>query len=53
LVYKYRVKPWQDDELKTDIKHAIELYHLRKENKELIKKLEQANARIEMLKNRI
>jgi len=41
-VYKYLVKPWQNDELKVYIENALEIYHLRKENKELARKLELA-----------
>ncbi len=48
-VYKYLVKPWQDDELKMYIQNALELYNLRKENKELTAKLKQANLELEDL----
>ncbi len=48
-VYKYLVKPWADEELKMYIKNAIELYHLRKENRELANKLELANKQLENL----
>jgi len=41
-VYKYLVKPWADEELKMYIQNAIEIYHLRKENRELAIKLEIA-----------
>ena len=53
LVYKYMVKPWQDEEISMFIQNAFELYYLRKENKELAKKLEQANIQIEYLKSKI
>lgn len=46
-VYKYLVKPWQNDELKMYIENALEIYNLRKENKELARKLELANLEIE------
>src|SRR5471032_1401176 len=46
-VYKYLVKPWQNDELKMYIQNALELYHLRKENKELAYKLQVANEQLE------
>src|SRR6201996_9234894 len=45
-VYKYLVKPWADDELKMYIENAIELYNLRKENKDLAVKLKEANAEL-------
>ena len=49
-VYKYLVKPWQNDELKMYIVNAIEIYKLRRENKDLAAKLRLANAEIEALK---
>jgi DNA-binding NtrC family response regulator len=52
-VYKYLVKPWQNDELKLYIQNALEIYHLRRENKELAQKLQQANMELAILnKNR-
>jgi DNA-binding NtrC family response regulator len=48
-VYKYLVKPWQDDELKMYIQNALELYNLRKENKDLALKLKIANLELEQL----
>lgn len=49
-VYKYLVKPWQNDELKMYITNAIEIYKLRRENKDLAAKLRLAHAEIEALK---
>lgn len=48
-VYKYLVKPWQDDELKMYIQNAIEIYNLRKENKDLAHKLKLANMELAQL----
>ena len=48
-VYKYLVKPWQNDELKMYIENALEIYHLRKENKELVRKLQKANIELERI----
>jgi len=48
-VYKYLVKPWQNDELRLYIQNALELYHLRRENKDLLSKLQLANAQLELL----
>jgi len=48
-VYKYLVKPWQDDELKMYIQNALEIYNLRKENKELAHKLKMANLELAQL----
>ncbi len=52
-VYKYIVKPWQNDELKMYISNAIEIYKLRRENKDLAAKLRLALAEIESLKRSI
>lgn len=53
-VYKYLVKPWQNDELKLYIQNALEIYHLRKDNKELAYKLQVANMELDNLnKSRI
>ena len=49
-VYKYIVKPWQNDELKMYITNAMEIYKLRRENKDLAAKLRIAQAEIETLK---
>ncbi|WP_214071166.1 response regulator [Mucilaginibacter sp. dw_454] len=46
-VYKYLVKPWQNDELKMYIENALEIYNLRKENKELARKLHAAYAELD------
>ena len=51
-VYKYLVKPWQNDELKLYIQNALEIYHLRRENKELPMKLQLANMQLAMLNKR-
>jgi response regulator RpfG family c-di-GMP phosphodiesterase len=48
-VYRYLVKPWQNDELKIYIQNAIEIYELRKQNKELTYKLQIANLELELL----
>lgn len=48
-VYRYLTKPWNENELKNAIDSAFEVYTLRKENKELLKKLEIANDQLEFL----
>ena len=48
-VYKYLVKPWQNDELKMYIENALEIYHLRKENKDLAHKLQIAYAELDAM----
>lgn len=49
-VYKFVVKPWQNDELKMHIQNAIEIYQLRSDNKQLAGKLKEAQAELEALK---
>ena len=49
-VYKFVVKPWQNDELKMYIQNAVEIYQLRKDNKQLADKLKSAQAELEDLK---
>ena len=49
-VYKYLVKPWQNDELKMYIENALEIYHLRKENKDLARKLQMVTLELENIK---
>lgn len=48
-VYRYLNKPWQEEELQNTIESAYEVFSLRRENKELIKKLERANDQLEFL----
>lgn len=48
-VYKYLVKPWQNDELKMYIENSLEIYNLRKENKELARKLQLATLELERI----
>src|ERR1700761_134797 len=49
-VYKYLVKPWQNDELRMYIENALELYNLRKENRELARRLQMASMELENIK---
>lgn len=48
-VYRYLTKPWNEDELRSAIESAYEVFSLRRENKELLKKLEIANDQLEFL----
>ena len=48
-IYRYISKPWKEEELKQTIRSAYELYNLRRENKDLIGKLERANDQLEFL----
>lgn len=53
-VYRYLSKPWQEDELRTTIESAFEVFRLRKENKILLEKLARANEQLEfMLRQRL
>jgi two-component system probable response regulator PhcQ len=42
-IYRFLLKPWNDDELKLTIKHALEFYHVQKENKYLIRTVKRQN----------
>ncbi len=46
-VYRYITKPWDRDDLKITIDKALESYHLKKENKNLIQSLQEANQNLE------
>jgi response regulator RpfG family c-di-GMP phosphodiesterase len=48
-VYLYITKPWQETELKLYIEKAFEVFQLRKENKELTKKLLIVNEQLEFM----
>lgn len=48
-VFRYISKPFNDMELKMTIDNAVEVYNLREENKELIKKLFTANEQLEFM----
>lgn len=48
-VYRYLNKPWHYEDLKATIMAAFEVFMLRRENKELVRKLERANEQLEFL----
>lgn len=48
-VYRYLNKPWHYEDLKATIMSAFEVFMLRRENKELVRKLERANEQLEFL----
>ena len=48
-VFRYITKPFNEMELKMTIENAMEVYNLRKENKELIQKLFTANEQLEFM----
>lgn len=45
-IYQYIAKPWDREELKISVKHALERYELGRENQRLLKELQAANARL-------
>lgn len=48
-VYSYVTKPWNDEELKSTIQKAFEVYKLREENRILTESLLQANKQLEFM----
>lgn len=48
-VYRYIQKPWMEEDLKINIDKAVEIYNLRKENRELTEKLLVANKQLEFI----
>lgn len=48
-VYKFLLKPWNDDNLKLDIKRALEQYGLVRANKELHEKVLQQNEELQVM----
>ncbi|MBY0543105.1 MAG: response regulator [Sphingobacteriaceae bacterium] len=48
-VYRYIQKPWMEEDLRINIEKAIEIYTLRKENRELTEKLLVANKQLEFI----
>ncbi len=50
-VYRFLLKPWDDDELKMTIKQALEFYYLQKDNKTLTQTVKKQNAILKELEN--
>lgn len=48
-VYRYLQKPWDEKDLQLTIESAYEVFRLRKENKELMKKLLEVNEQLEFM----
>ncbi len=46
-VYRYITKPWDKGELKINIDHGLETYHLKEQNRKLIEDLKEANLTLE------
>jgi DNA-binding NtrC family response regulator len=50
-IYRFLLKPWDDDELKLSIKQALEFYYLQKENKALTQTVSRQNAILRQMEN--
>jgi DNA-binding NtrC family response regulator len=48
-VYRFLLKPWDDEELKVTIKHALDFHSLQKENQTLTHTIRKQNAMISEL----
>jgi response regulator RpfG family c-di-GMP phosphodiesterase len=48
-VYKYLTKPWNENDIRIFVDRAYEVFHLRRENAELTRKLLDANRKLEFL----
>ncbi len=46
-VYRYLSKPWDAKFMKSILNQAIEIFNLRRENKQLLEELKRANAQLE------
>src|SRR4051812_19079747 len=52
-VYRYVTKPWNPEELKVVISHALEHYQLGRDNGELIAELKRKNAELKAMATRV
>jgi response regulator RpfG family c-di-GMP phosphodiesterase len=52
-VYRYVTKPWNPEELKVVIAHALEHYQLGRDNAELIAELKRKNAELKAMATRV
>lgn len=52
-VYHFLTKPWNEDELKATIKQCLAHYHLKIENKLLIKKIQEQNTELQHLNTQL
>ncbi len=46
-VYRYLTKPWEDEELRINVKRALETYDLQRANRRLLEELKEANEHLE------
>jgi response regulator RpfG family c-di-GMP phosphodiesterase len=52
-VYRYVVKPWDEDELKIALQHTVERFRLKQQNKDLTNKLKEKNEKLVHLNNEL
>jgi response regulator RpfG family c-di-GMP phosphodiesterase len=48
-IFRYLEKPWNDDELKKTIDESFQVYHIKKEQEELNKKILLTNEQLEFM----
>ncbi len=48
-IYQFILKPWNDEELKSIIRRALEQWELQMENKRLVEKIKRQNEELKML----
>lgn len=48
-VFRYITKPWNEHDMHTAIESAYEMYRLKKENAELMRKLQRINEQLEFM----
>lgn len=48
-VFRYITKPWHEHDMRTAIESAYEMYRLKKENAELLRKLQRINEQLEFM----
>ena len=46
-IYRYITKPWEPEELRMDVKRALEAFELERQNEKLAEELKSANERLE------
>ena len=46
-VYRYLTKPWEDEELRINVKRGVETYNLQQANRRLLGELKEANEHLE------
>ncbi len=52
-IYRFIPKPWNDDDLKLTIEHALERFYLRTKNRLLLDELQKANQKLQLVNERL